>query len=82
LPIASITYSHNLVSSFLWNLLPENPNILQRWGQQFHVSAAGPFKLLRFVGVVTKTATRILTLPELLRLRIAHWIFAAGHTGG
>src|SRR5882724_6652657 len=64
MPIASITYSHNLVSSYLWNLLPENPNILQRWGQQFHVSAAGPFKLLRFVGVVTKTATRILTLPE------------------
>ena len=50
MPIAGITYSHNLVSSYLWNLLPENPNILQRWGQQFHVSAASPFKLLKFVG--------------------------------
>jgi serine/threonine-protein kinase HipA len=50
MPIAGTTYSHNLVSSYLWNLLPENPNILQRWGQQFHVSAASPFKLLKFVG--------------------------------
>jgi serine/threonine-protein kinase HipA len=50
MPIATVTYSHNLVSSYLWNLLPENPNILQRWGQQFHVSAASPFKLLKFVG--------------------------------
>jgi len=50
MPLASITYSHNLVSPYLWNLLPENPHILQRWGQQFHVSAASPFKLLNFVG--------------------------------
>ena len=35
MPVASITYSHNLVSSHLWNLLPENPYILQRWGKQF-----------------------------------------------
>jgi serine/threonine-protein kinase HipA len=40
MPLANITYSHNQVWPFLWNLLPENPNILQRWGQQYHVSAA------------------------------------------
>jgi serine/threonine-protein kinase HipA len=50
MPLANITYSHNQVWPFLWNLLPENPNILQRWGQQYHVSAASPFKLLGFVG--------------------------------
>ena len=58
MPIASITYSHNLVSSYLWNLLPENPNILQRWGQQFHVSPASPFKLLRFVGADVRARCR------------------------
>jgi len=26
------------LSPYLWNLLPENPNILQRWGQQFSMS--------------------------------------------
>src|SRR5271156_5958757 len=50
MPIATTLYSHSLVSPYLWNLLPENANILQRWGQQFHVSAASPFNLLKFVG--------------------------------
>jgi len=48
--LADITYSHSAVWPYLWNLLPENPNILQRWGQQFHVSSSSPFKLLKFVG--------------------------------
>ena len=50
MPLGNISYLHNKVSPYLWNLLPENPNILQRWGQQYHVSAANPFKLLGFVG--------------------------------
>jgi len=50
MPLAEIIYSHKAVWSYLWNLLPENPNILQRWGQQFHVSASSPFELLEFVG--------------------------------
>jgi serine/threonine-protein kinase HipA len=50
MPLAEITYSHRAVWPYLWNLLPENPNILQRWSQQFHVSANSPFKLLQFVG--------------------------------
>jgi HipA-like protein len=48
--LAAITYSHRAVWPYLCNLLPENPTILQRWGQQFHVSSASPFKLLKFVG--------------------------------
>jgi len=50
MPLAEITYSHKAVWPYIWNLLPENPNVLQRWGQQFHVSASSPFKLLEFVG--------------------------------
>lgn len=50
LPLADITYPHKPVWSYLWNLLPENPNVLQRWGQQYHVSAANPFSLLAYVG--------------------------------
>jgi HipA-like protein len=42
MPLANIAYSHNQVSPYLWNLLPENLNILPRWGQQYHVSAANP----------------------------------------
>jgi serine/threonine-protein kinase HipA len=50
MPLAEISYSHRVVWPYLWNLLPENPNILQRWSQQFHVSANNPFKLLQVVG--------------------------------
>jgi serine/threonine-protein kinase HipA len=69
MPIASITYSHNLVSPYLWNLLPENPNILQRWGQQFHVSAASPFKLLKFVGADVPGAAQFLPPAQLATIQ-------------
>lgn len=50
MPLAKIVYAQRTVAPYLWNLLPENPNVLQRWGQQYHVSAANPFKLLTHVG--------------------------------
>ncbi len=50
LKLAKIVYPQRVVVPYLWNLLPENPNVLQRWGQQYHVSAANPFKLLAYVG--------------------------------
>ncbi|HMI73794.1 MAG TPA: type II toxin-antitoxin system HipA family toxin [Steroidobacteraceae bacterium] len=69
MPIASITYSHNRVSSYLWNLLPENPNILQRWGQQFHVSAMSPFKLLKFVGADVPGAAQFFPPAQLATIQ-------------
>ena len=69
MPLASITYSHNLVSPFLWNLLPENPNILQRWGQQFHVSPASPFKLLKFVGADVPGAAQFFPPTQLATIQ-------------
>jgi serine/threonine-protein kinase HipA len=65
MPLAEITYSHKAVWPYLWNLLPENPNILQRWGQQFHVSASSPFKLLGFVGADVPGAAQFLPPDEL-----------------
>lgn len=69
MPIASITYSHNLVSPHLWNLLPENPYILQRWGQQFHGSATNPFKLLEFVGADVPGAAQFLPPTQLATIQ-------------
>jgi serine/threonine-protein kinase HipA len=69
MPIADITYTHRLVSSYLWNLLPENPHILQRWGQQFHVSAASPFKLLEFVGAELPGAAQLLPPAQLAAIQ-------------
>jgi serine/threonine-protein kinase HipA len=50
MPLARIIYPHKAVLPYLWNLLPENPNVLQRWAQQYHVSVNNPFKLLSYVG--------------------------------
>jgi serine/threonine-protein kinase HipA len=48
--LAEVVYPHKRVFPYLWNLLPENPNVLKRWGQQYHVSENNPFKLLAHVG--------------------------------
>jgi serine/threonine-protein kinase HipA len=69
MPLASVTYSHNLVFPYLWNLLPENPNILQRWGQQFQVSAANPFNLLKFVGADVPGAAQFFPATQLAAIQ-------------
>ena len=63
MPLAQMTYSQRSVTPYLWNLLPENPNVLQRWGQQYHVSAGNPFKLLSYVGADVPGAAQFIT-PE------------------
>jgi serine/threonine-protein kinase HipA len=58
MPLAQITY--------LRKLLPENPYVLQRWGQQYRVSAANPFKLLANVGADVPGAAQFIP-PERLQ---------------
>lgn len=69
LPLADITYPHKPVWSYLWNLLPENPNVLQRWGQQYHVSAANPFSLLAYVGADVPGAAQFFPPERLDEIR-------------
>lgn len=61
MPLAAMTHPQKTVLPYLWNLLPENPNVLQRWAQQFHVSAANPFKLLGHVGEDVPGAAQFVT---------------------
>lgn len=63
LPQAEVTYSHKFVWPHLWNLLPENPNVLQRWAQQYHVSAGNPFRILAHVGADVPGAAQFIP-PE------------------
>ena len=63
MPLAEIKYPQKSVWPYLWNLLPENPNVLQRWAQQYHVSAGNPFKLLAHVGADVPGAAQFIT-PE------------------
>src|SRR3984885_14287195 len=70
--LADITYSHSAVWPYLWNLLPENPNILQRWSQQFHVSSSSPFKLLKFVGADVPGAAQFFPPAAYAAVRAQH----------
>lgn len=65
IPLANIVYPQRTVLPYLWNLLPENPNVLQRWGQQYHVSSTNPFKLLAHVGADVPGAAQFVP-PEKL----------------
>lgn len=50
MPLASAVHEHDVVEAFLWNLLPDNERVLERWGRRFQVSARNPFRLLAHVG--------------------------------
>ena len=69
LPLATTVYSQRTVLPYLWNLLPENPNVLQRWGQQYHVSPANPFKLLTHVGADVPGAAQIIPIDKLAEIQ-------------
>ena len=69
MPLADLTYPHKSIAPYLWNLLPENPNVLQRWAQQYHVSAGNPFKLLSHVGADVPGAAQFIAPEQLAQIQ-------------
>ena len=50
MPLSEAPYRQRFIKTFLVNLLPENPAILEAWEKKYHVSRNNPFALLRHVG--------------------------------
>lgn len=50
MPLAAAEHGHAVVDAFLWGLLPDNVQILDRWGRRFRVSARNAFALIAQVG--------------------------------
>ncbi|MDY7106441.1 MAG: type II toxin-antitoxin system HipA family toxin [Actinomycetota bacterium] len=46
MPGSRATHGDDRVSPWLWGLLPDNADVLERWGRDFGVSVASPFPLL------------------------------------
>jgi serine/threonine-protein kinase HipA len=46
MPIQVRSHPDQVVTSWLWGLLPDNDAVLRRWAREFHVSASSPFSLL------------------------------------
>ena len=64
MPIQVRSHPDQVVTSWLWGLLPDNDAVLRRWAREFHVSASSPFSLLATpVGEDCAGAVRF-ALPE------------------
>jgi serine/threonine-protein kinase HipA len=50
MPLAQRDHGDGPVRAFMWGLLPDNEQVLQRWARDYQVSAGNPFALLRHVG--------------------------------
>jgi serine/threonine-protein kinase HipA len=46
MPTQIPVHQDHIVTPWLWNLLPDNPAVLDRWAREFQVSKSSPFSLL------------------------------------
>jgi serine/threonine-protein kinase HipA len=50
IPLQQDRHGTRIVTDFMWGLLPDNENTLQRWGTRYKVSPHNPFALLAAIG--------------------------------
>jgi serine/threonine-protein kinase HipA len=50
MPLDAPEHSPDVIEAFMWGLLPDNEQVLDRWARKFHVSARNVFSLLANVG--------------------------------
>jgi serine/threonine-protein kinase HipA len=50
MPLTATPYRQRFIKTFLANLLPESPAVLEAWEKKYHVSRNNPFGLLKHVG--------------------------------
>lgn len=63
MPLTREAFSDEVVSPWLWGLLPDNEIVLARWAQRFHVSPGNCFALLQEIGEDCAGAVRFV-IPE------------------
>ncbi|HET8662530.1 MAG TPA: type II toxin-antitoxin system HipA family toxin [Micromonosporaceae bacterium] len=61
MPLARRAHDDSKVRAFLWGLLPDNEQVLDRWAQDHQVSARNPFALLHHVGEDCAGAVQLAT---------------------
>lgn len=50
MPLLQEKHRDEVVRPFIWGLLPDNTQVLERWGQRFQVSPRNPYRILYHVG--------------------------------
>jgi serine/threonine-protein kinase HipA len=76
MPITKPEHPDSVVRPFLTGLLPDNDEILERWGKRYQVSARNPFRLLNHVGEECAGAVQFVR-PE----RASSWLAGAPPQG-
>lgn len=61
MPLAAGEYPDKIISRWMWNLLPDNEQVLERWARQFQCSPRNVFALLENVGEDCAGAVQFLT---------------------
>lgn len=68
MPLAAATHAGQPVRAYLSGLLPDNRDVLERWGARFRVSANNPFALLEHVGEDCAGAVQFVRLERVDQL--------------
>jgi serine/threonine-protein kinase HipA len=63
MPLALAEHGNARIDPYLWGLLPDNEQILDKWGRKYHVSARSAFGLVSHVGEDSPGAVQFV-LPE------------------
>jgi serine/threonine-protein kinase HipA len=71
MPLTDRDHTGPAVRAFCQGLLPDNEDVLERWGRDFQVSARNPFALLRHVGEDCAGAVQF-TDPERVAALLEH----------
>lgn len=76
MPMTQREHGDTVVRAFLTGLLPDNDEVLRRWGQRFHVSPRNPFRILFHVGEECAGAIQYIS-PE----RSERWLAGKAEEG-
>jgi len=69
MPLAAEEHGPATIQSFLWGLLPDNEQVLERWAKKFQVSARNVFALISNVGEDCAGAIQFVTPDRLGTLK-------------
>ncbi|SCB55043.1 serine/threonine-protein kinase HipA [Bradyrhizobium shewense] len=69
MPLAAQEHGSAVVQAFLWGLLPDNEQVLDRWAKKFQVSARNVFALISNVGEDCAGAVQFVAPDRLEALR-------------
>jgi serine/threonine-protein kinase HipA len=69
MPLAAREHDRQTITAFLWGLLPDNEQVLERWARRFQVSPRNVFALISHVGEDCAGAVQFVTAERLAAIQ-------------